>query len=56
MNPGTNDFPAHSHAYGMRVEPLSGDNQSCPLLYVILADEAFRVSQTILRLYAKSNN
>lgn len=34
--------------------PLPGD-QSCPLPYVILADEAFGVSQTILRPYARSN-
>lgn len=36
-------------------KPLPGDNENGPLPYVILADEAFGVSKTILRPYARSN-
>ncbi|KAL4126769.1 hypothetical protein QTP88_010978 [Uroleucon formosanum] len=35
-------------------KPLPGDNENGPLPYVILADEAFEVSKTILRPYARS--
>lgn len=36
-------------------KPLPRDNENRPLPYVILADEAFGVSKTILRPYARSN-
>ncbi|CAI6371886.1 unnamed protein product [Macrosiphum euphorbiae] len=35
-------------------KPLPGDNENGPLPYVILADEAFGVSKTILRPYART--